>query len=134
MPTIFDNIDSPLLPALRNGIEAADRGDFSVGYFNLRGWRAIADAVERWPGGENHCCRLLIGMQRAPQEVLREACGLAPAPGDIDNATAIALKKKLAQDFREQLAMGMPGGRTGNRPGRVSPSGRLTIASGKIPG
>ncbi len=108
MPTIFDNIVSPLLPALRNGIEAADRGDFSVGYLNLRGWRAIADAVERWPGGENHCCRLLIGMQRAPQDVLREAFGLAPPPGGMDNATAIALKKKLAQDFREQLAMGIP--------------------------
>ena len=71
MPRIFDNIEQKLHPALVETINAADRADFCVGYFNLRGWRLIDEQVEKWEGGEGRCCRILAGMQRLPHEEFR---------------------------------------------------------------
>ena len=79
-----------------------------MGYFNLRGWKAIDSYIEQWAGGEGHCCRLLIGMQRLPQEDLRTALSLARQESGMDNQTALRLKKKLAEEFREQLTVGVP--------------------------
>lgn len=108
MPRVFDNIDQDLLPALRDTLGIADRADFCVGYFNLRGWKQIDHYVERWSGGPGHCCRLLVGMQRLPQDDLRAALSFSHPDDQIDQATAIRLKKELAQRFREQLAIGAP--------------------------
>ena len=107
MPRIFDNIDQPLLPALQQTLETATHADFCVGYFNLRGWRGLASYVENWGGGEGDCCRLLVGMQRLPEEELREAMRIAKDSG-IDNQTALRLKRRLAEEFREQLTIGIP--------------------------
>lgn len=108
MPRIFDNIENSLLPALRDTLNLSDRADFCVGYFNLRGWKQIDSFVDRWPGGPGQCCRLLVGMQRFPKEELRVALGLTQGDVAIDNQSAIRLKKRLAEEFREQLTVGVP--------------------------
>ncbi len=86
----------------------ADHADFCVGYLNLRGWKQLDQFVERWSGGEGHCCRLLVGMQRLPTEELQTALSLTRRDGEVDNQTALRLKKRLAEEFREQLTVGTP--------------------------
>ncbi|MBI2265269.1 MAG: NgoFVII family restriction endonuclease [Armatimonadetes bacterium] len=108
MPQIFDNIEKKLLTALSEAMGLSERSDFCVGYFNLRGWRQVDSLVENWPGGDGHCCRLLVGMQQMPQDQLRSAMSLIKGEEQTDQATAIALKRKLAQDFRDQLTVGIP--------------------------
>ncbi|MDD4025348.1 MAG: helicase-related protein [Kiritimatiellae bacterium] len=108
MPRIFDNINETLLPALQETLGLCEHADFCVGYFNLRGWRQLHEHIEQWHGGDGHCCRLLVGMQQMPQDQLRQVMSPTASGEQIDQATAIALKKKLAQDFRDQLMVGIP--------------------------
>lgn len=108
MPQIFDNIQKQLLTALTDAMGLSERSDFCVGYFNLRGWRKIEHLIENWQGGDDHCCRLLVGMQKTPFEQLKMAMSVVLDEEQIDQSTAIALKKKLAQEFREQLMVGIP--------------------------
>ena len=108
MPQIFDNIKQQLQPVLARTIEFSNRADFCVGYFNLRGWRSIDEHVEKWEGGEGHCCRLLVGMQRLPQEELKIAGIFSANESNLDTSSASKLKIKLAEEFREQLIISAP--------------------------
>jgi superfamily II DNA or RNA helicase len=108
MPRIFDNIDNQLLPTLKTTLAVSHRSDFCVGYFNLRGWRQLDEHIESWAGGENECCRLLVGMQKLPQQDIAGAYGIVRLDAELDNQTAIRLKKALAEQFRTQLTLGAP--------------------------
>ncbi len=108
MPRIFDNIEKSLLPALQETLHVSNRADFCVGYFNLRGWKQLDSYIESWSGGKGNCCRLLVGMQRLPQEELISALSLVKSDKGIDQQTALRIKKKLAEEFRNQLTLGIP--------------------------
>ncbi len=108
MLRIFDNIALHLLPTLQQALQAAYRADFCVGYFNLRGWKELDPLVEPWIGGDGNCVRLLVGMQRLPQEELRTFYRVVGQEEEIDNQTAIRLKRKLAEEFKTQLTIGVP--------------------------
>jgi superfamily II DNA or RNA helicase len=107
MPRIFDNIEHKLLDALQDTLKISEHADFCVGYFNLRGWRHIDYLMEQWQGGESACCRLMIGMQEKPEDELRKVFSLRDNQ-DVDQATVVRLKKRVAQDFRTQLQIGAP--------------------------
>ena len=106
MPRIFDNIERALLPALLETLSISEHADFCVGYFNLRGWKSIDKLIEDWAGGTGWQCRLLVGMQRLPQEDLREAYSLLPNEDQMSNQVVIRLKRRLAEEFRAQLTIG----------------------------
>ena len=109
MPRVFDNIDNKLLPALQKTLALAYRSDFCVGYFNLRGWRQLDEYIEHWVDTDG-VCRLIVGMQRPPQDELRTALSLVHDGDDLrmDNQTAIRFKKRMAEEFRHQLLIGAP--------------------------
>lgn len=107
MPRIFDNIVSPLLPALGETLKISERADFCVGYFNLRGWKLIDHLIDEWSGLDGNSVRLLVGMQELPHDDLRHTLSLTPDEG-IDQQTVLRLKKRMAEQFREQLTLGAP--------------------------
>ena len=102
MPRIFDNIHQKLLEALRYTLQVSNRADFCVGYLNLRGWQAIDDLIQPWNPESGQLCRVLVGMQRPPQDEVRELYRTAAEPGGLDNAAAIRLKTQFAAHLREQ--------------------------------
>ena len=72
LPRIFEqHFPSSFRSALIQTLHTAQRADFCVGYFNLRGWRLLQPHMDHWQGDTSARCRLLIGMHRSPQEDIR---------------------------------------------------------------
>ncbi|MDR2642069.1 MAG: phospholipase D-like domain-containing protein, partial [Planctomycetaceae bacterium] len=96
-------------------LELSKRADCCIGYFNLRGWNEIAEKIDQLPGDEvternaniHRICRLLIGMSVKPTDILRKYY-YRQDEGTIDNAESNRLKKQIAQEFRDQLTIGIP--------------------------
>ena len=108
MPDILDNLtpDSRLLNAIQTTLSVSERADFCVGYFNLRGWKHIESQVAGWDG-QTQQCRVLVGMQKLPHEQLQESRSLA-GMRTVDTTEAARLKRRLAEEFKEQLVAGFP--------------------------
>ncbi|MGB6082608.1 helicase-related protein [Moheibacter sp.] len=115
MPTIFDNIEKHLEEGLNKTLAKSERADFCIGYFNLRGWQKVASVIDKLPGGHipeefdddtKYHCRVLIGMQRLPEEEIRDF--FSNEKKALDNNIALELKKKIAKEFKEQLVIGNP--------------------------
>ena len=109
MPRIFDNLSpsTELISALQETLDISSRADFCVGYFNLRGWGDLAPHIDRWNEGDGPC-RVLVGMQRLPDEKLRDALSLVRRTPGMDNAVAHRLRVRLAEQLRRQLTYGVP--------------------------
>jgi superfamily II DNA or RNA helicase len=108
MPQIFDNISVHFNKAVVDALSVAYRADFCVGYFNLRGWKLVDSIIDYWSGSDDNRCRLLVGMQRLPQDEIRTAFSLLKSKDEVDQSTVLAMKRRLAQDFRDQLMAGVP--------------------------
>lgn len=116
MARIYDNIETKFKDGLQgimasNGVE---RVDFCVGYFNLRGWDMIVNHIDHIPGGyvyeedeqKFRICRLLIGMHRLPEDLIRSIYSVNETI--VDAEFVLKCKLKIAQEFRKQLLLGIP--------------------------
>ena len=116
MARIYDNIEVKFKEGLQGIMTSGgvERVDFCVGYFNLRGWNMIVNQVDELPGGyvyENdeqkyRVCRLLVGMHRPPEELIRNIYGQSNNYVDADYANKCKLQ--IAADFKKQLLIGLP--------------------------
>ena len=116
MARIYDNIDIKFTDGLRGIIEntGVKRVDFCVGYFNLRGWNLILEQVDKLPGNyvyeddkrKMRYCRLLIGMHRPDEDLIRSLYSHQEALPDSEYVQRC--KRQIAEDFRKQLLLGLP--------------------------
>ena len=120
MSKIFDNIEFSFESGLKAILSnlGVKRADFCVGYFNLRGWKLVADNVDTLVGDDvyekdahghaskvHRVCRLLIGMHQQPADLVREM--FSAEKKIVDNAQAAAWKQSVLADLRRQLTFGL---------------------------
>ncbi len=119
MAQIYDNLNQKFIDGLRGilGNLGVKRADFCVGYFNLRGWKCIYDLIDKLVGQlvyeekdeKEHLrfCRLLIGMQHPSEELIQALYSVDPNK-KVDSETVQRAKRKIVEDFRKQLVIGVP--------------------------
>lgn len=121
MARIFDNIEEQFTDGLRDIVNepGVKRVDFCVGYFNLRGWDLIKDSIDNIPGEnvyeqdtggndirKHRVCRLLIGMHRPDEELIR---ALYSRKTTLTDAEYIQRSlRRIAEGFKQQLLLGVP--------------------------
>ncbi len=110
MPLILDNIAHQTERELLRTLESSYRLDAAIGYFNLRGWKLLAEAVDALPErSEGPKARILVGIHEAPNDEMRRSARMRQ-PEPIDNRTAARLKGETVEEFRDQLQIGLPTG------------------------
>ena len=110
MPRILDNIDAHLDEALRRSLTNSYQLDACVGYFNLRGWGLLAEAVDGMPAADDGQpkVRLLLGVDEQPRRELRRLLDIVPRSQPMDNKSAAWQRKQALADLRRQLTLGLP--------------------------
>ena len=108
MPKILDNIDLGTESELLETLRSSYRLDAAIGYFNLRGWKLLADAVQAMPKRpDGPKARILVGIHETPDEELRRLTRMRQ-PDPIDNRTAARTKSETVTEYRDQLQTGLP--------------------------
>ncbi|GAB6975952.1 helicase-related protein [Prevotella falsenii] len=115
MARIYDNIETKFAEGLQGIVTnvGVKRVDFCAGYFNLRGWDIVVNQVDTLAGdyvyeNDNRIfrkCRLLIGMHRPAEELIRQLYTELPLP---DANYVSQCKLEIVRHFRRQLQLGMP--------------------------
>lgn len=108
MSKIVDNGELTLSAALSAILPHASAFDACVGYFNLRGWRQVRDAIGAMQEGDGSRppIQLLVGMAVAPDHALRHSLEGDPKPVDLQ--TAVARSQEAVLGFAQQLIWGIP--------------------------
>ena len=107
MPNIYDNIEAKILDGLTAAFTAdqTQRADICVGYINLRGWRCIADAIDRLPGDDGKPpCRLIVGMPTDTMESLHRY--YTQQEEDASNEVVVARRNEYKKQLAKQLSIG----------------------------
>ena len=108
MPKILDNIERETERELLETLGSSYRLDAAIGYFNLRGWRLLAEAVDALPErSEGPKARILVGIHETPAEEMRRLVRMRQ-PDPVDNRTAARLKGEMVSEYRDQLQIGLP--------------------------
>ena len=115
MAKINENIETKFSEGLQGIVTnvGVKRVDFCAGYFNLRGWNLVVNQVDSLVGdyvyeNDNRIfrkCRLLIGMHRPDEELIRQLYTELPLP---DANYVSQCKLEIVRHFRRQLQLGMP--------------------------
>jgi len=106
MPKIYDNKKASFLSGLHDALGRSYKADICTAYFNLRGWKRIANLIDKYEGEEQNQCRLLLGMYTSSDPQLRQE--LIQEEYKIDNKTAKGLRADTIKNFKKQLMVGVP--------------------------
>ena len=108
MPKIVDNIDLDVESELLDSLSPSYRLDAAIGYFNLRGWGLLAEAVDALPArADGPKARVLVGMHEAPSDEMARLARLEQA-APMDVAGAARVRNETVGEYREQLQVGLP--------------------------
>ncbi len=113
MPRILDNLtpddrDSQMEAALSDTLATSRSLDAAVGYFNLRGWRLIADRVSALPGRAGRAkVRLLVGMTESPTDEMRRLLSIRSRQ-EPDTELINQRFEETIGELRVQLQVGLP--------------------------
>ena len=108
MPRIYDNKEVSFLSGLSDALGRSHKSDICTAYFNLRGWKKIASLIDKYEGGENNQCRLLLGMYAPDWQLRKELLQDEEEIWNTDNKKARRLRAEALKKFRNQLIMGVP--------------------------
>ncbi len=108
MPLILDNIELGTERELLATLGSSYRLDAAIGYFNLRGWKLLAEAVDALPQRtDGPKARILVGIHEPPPDEMRRLARMRE-PDPTDNRTAARLKDETVTEYRSQLQIGLP--------------------------
>ena len=108
MPKIYDNQEVSFLSGLSDALSRSNKSDICTAYFNLRGWKKLSSLIDKYKGGEENQCRLLLGMYAPDWQLRKEILQDEREVWNADNNKARRLRVEARKKFKNQLMTGIP--------------------------